>query len=123
MRSSAHTYNEPSLRHGEGASSAFDVDAGHRSPDLQPTVRKPYSFSYTIFDENTGLTHARDETADEEGVVVGSYEVLDPDCVIRRVTYRASKESGFNVVDTQTRPCNELQKKRLESGGEEDSLY
>ena len=101
---------------------AFDA-AGHRSPDLQPTVRKPYSFSYTIYDENTGLTHARDETADEEGVVVGSYEVLDPDCVIRRVTYRASKEIGFNVVDTQTRPCNELQMKRLESGGEADFIF
>ena len=81
-------------------------------------MRKPYSFSYTIYDENTGLTHARDETADEEGVVAGSYEVLDPDCVIRRVTYRASRESGFNVVDTQTRPCNDVQRKRLESGGE-----
>ena len=27
--------------------------------------------------------------------MVGSYEVLDPDCVIRRVTYRAVMESSL----------------------------
>jgi hypothetical protein len=63
------------------------------------------------------MTHARDETASDDGVVVGSYEVLDSNCFVRKVTYKASKEAGFNVIDTATRPCSEEQRRYLEQGG------
>ena len=36
---------------------------------------KPYSFNYSILDEETGVTHSRDESSDEKGVIRGSYEV------------------------------------------------
>ena len=36
--------------------------------------------------------------------------------------FRASKELGFNVVNTQTRPCTDVQKKRLEAGGKDGSI-
>ena len=41
-----------------------------------PPQGKPYSFNYSILDEDTGVTHSRDETSDHEGVVRGSYEVI-----------------------------------------------
>ena len=52
----------------------------------------PYAFSYTILDENTGLTHAREEEGNEHGVVTGSYEVLEPNCRVRKVEYRYLRE-------------------------------
>ena len=36
---------------------------------------KPYSFNYSILDEKTGITHSRDESSDDQGVIRGTYEV------------------------------------------------
>ena len=36
---------------------------------------KPYSFNYSILDEETGISHAREESSDDRGVVRGNYEV------------------------------------------------
>ena len=35
----------------------------------------PYSINYSILDEETGITHSRDESSDDRGVVRGSYQV------------------------------------------------
>ena len=46
---------------------------------------KPYSFNYSILDEETGISHAREESSDDRGVVRGSYEVkvrLQPEALI-----------------------------------------
>ncbi len=82
-------------------------------PVQLPGVKEPYAFSYTILDENTGLTHSREEEGDEHGVVVGSYEVLEPDCHLRRVRYRADREHGFDVLGVERRPCDEQQRRAL----------
>ncbi|TRY76401.1 hypothetical protein TCAL_05339 [Tigriopus californicus] len=76
-----------------------------------------YGFEYSVFDENSGLTHSRQESGDENGVVTGSYEVLEPDCTIRRVTYRADEVHGFDVLNIERIPCNEQQRKNLEQTG------
>ena len=36
---------------------------------------QPYSFNYSILDDKTGITHSRDESSDDEGVIRGTYEV------------------------------------------------
>ncbi len=45
--------------------------------------------------------------------MTGSYEVLDPNCFVRKVTYEASREIGFNVIETTTRPCSDEQRRML----------
>ena len=36
---------------------------------------KPYSFNYSILDEETGISHSREESSDDRGVVRGAYKV------------------------------------------------
>ena len=55
----------------------------------------------------TGITHSRKETADENGVVRGVYEVLEPNCVIQRVEYQADYVKGFKVLKTSKRSCQQ----------------
>eukprot|EP00095_Tigriopus_kingsejongensis_P006792 snap_masked-scaffold608_size125128-processed-gene-0.5 protein:Tk06792 transcript:snap_masked-scaffold608_size125128-processed-gene-0.5-mRNA-1 annotation:"GK10226" len=82
---------------------------------IQLSLQKhAYGFSYSVFDENTGLTHAREESGDENGVVTGSYEVLEADCTIRRVTYRADDVHGFDVLNIEKIPCSDEQRRTLE---------
>jgi len=63
--------------------------------DIDPS----YTFGYQVSDAKTGDSKTREETR-EGGVVTGSYTVADPDGRIRRVTYTADAEHGFNAVVT-----------------------
>lgn len=50
-------------------------------------------------------------------MVTGSYEVLEPDCTIRRVTYRADEVHGFDVLNIEKIPCTDQQRQTLEQTG------
>ena len=76
-------------------------------------MEKSYAFEYSVQEDLTGITHSRKETADENGVVRGVYEVLEPNCVIQRVEYQADHVKGFKVLKTSKRSC---QQKDLLSG-------
>ncbi|XP_071443009.1 cuticle protein 21-like [Hetaerina americana] len=56
-----------------------------------------YSFSYDVSDAETGDTKTQSESM-ENGVVKGSYSVVDPDGVKRTVEYTADAVNGFNAV-------------------------
>ena len=58
-----------------------------------------YQFGYSVADAKTGDAKSREETRDGNSVT-GSYTVADPDGRIRRVTYTADAENGFNAVVT-----------------------
>ena len=63
-----------------------------------------FSYSYNVFDEETGDSKAVSQTRDGDKVS-GSYSVLDPDGTIRTVTYTADAENGFRAtVDRQQGP-------------------
>jgi hypothetical protein len=57
------------------------------------------TIGYSVSDAKTGDSKTREETRDGD-VVTGSYSVADPDGRIRRVTYTADAENGFNAVVT-----------------------
>ena len=59
-------------------------------------------------DKSTGITHSRVEAIDFFGVAHGYYEVLEPDCVVRRVQFNAEVSSGFRVLSINKRNCDEL---------------
>ncbi|XP_071442891.1 cuticle protein 7-like [Hetaerina americana] len=61
--------------------------------DPNPT----YNFSYDVSDAETGDTKTQSESL-ENGVVKGSYTVVDPDGVKRTVEYTADAVNGFNAV-------------------------
>jgi len=58
-----------------------------------------YSFGYSVADSKSGDAKTREEHS-ENGVVTGSYTVAQPDGRLRRVTYTADAEHGFNAVVT-----------------------
>lgn len=58
-----------------------------------------YRFGYSVADTKTGDSKTREETRDGNSVT-GSYTVADPDGRLRRVTYTADAENGFNAVVT-----------------------
>lgn len=58
-----------------------------------------YRFGYSVADAKTGDAKSREETRDGNSVT-GFYTVADPDGRIRRVTYTADAETGFNAVVT-----------------------
>jgi len=63
--------------------------------DIDPS----YSFGYSVADSKSGDAKTREEHS-EGGVVTGSYTVAQPDGRLRRVTYTADAEHGFNAVVT-----------------------
>ena len=71
------------------------VEAKTEIVDIDPS----YRFGYSVADAKTGDSKTREETRDGD-VVTGSYSVADPDGRIRRVTYTADAENGFNAVVT-----------------------
>lgn len=71
------------------------VEAKTEIVDIDPS----YRFGYSVADAKTGDSKTREETRDGN-VVTGSYSVADPDGRIRRVTYTADAENGFNAVVT-----------------------
>ncbi|XP_028170641.1 cuticle protein 7-like isoform X2 [Ostrinia furnacalis] len=60
-----------------------------------------YSFSYGVSDPHTGDQKDQQETL-QNGVVHGSYSLVEPDGHLRRVTYTADKINGFNAVVERT---------------------
>ncbi|KAG7157907.1 Cuticle protein 16.8-like 1 [Homarus americanus] len=63
----------------------------------------PYQFGWIVDDEATANFQTRQETGDEEGVVTGCYQVLDPNGLVRTVTYRAD-DGGFRVLSLTRGP-------------------
>lgn len=60
-----------------------------------------YSFSYGVADPSTGDHKDASETL-QNGVVHGSYSLVEPDGHVRRVTYTSDKINGFNAVVERT---------------------
>ncbi|CAH2008811.1 unnamed protein product [Acanthoscelides obtectus] len=60
-------------------------------------VPKPYQFEYGVSDPHTGDHKHQWEAKDEQGVVRGSYSLLEPDGTTRIVDYIADK-AGFRAV-------------------------
>ncbi|XP_063361890.1 cuticle protein 7-like [Cydia amplana] len=60
-----------------------------------------YSFSYGVADPATGDQKNAAETL-QNGVVHGSYSLVEPDGHVRKVTYTADKVNGFNAVVERT---------------------
>lgn len=60
-----------------------------------------YSFSYGVADPSTGDHKDAAETL-QNGVVHGSYSLVEPDGHVRKVTYTADKVNGFNAVVERT---------------------
>ena len=74
---------------------------------FQASKTNSYSFEYSTQDGETGITHSRKETADEFGVVRGVYELLEPNCIIRRIEYQADQVHGFQILGMSTKSCKE----------------
>ena len=77
----------------------------------QASASNSYVFEYSVQAEDTGVTHSRKETADEYGVVRGVYEVLEPNCIIRRIEYQADHRHGFQILGITQRSCQEEKQK------------
>ncbi|CAG9093510.1 hypothetical protein JYU34_012994 [Plutella xylostella] len=60
-----------------------------------------YSFNYGVADPATGDQKSASETL-QNGVVHGSYSLVEPDGHVRRVTYTADNVNGFNAVVERT---------------------
>ncbi|CAG5032840.1 unnamed protein product [Parnassius apollo] len=56
-----------------------------------------YSYSYGVNDPSTGDHKDATETL-QNGVIHGSYSLVEPDGHVRKVTYTADKVNGFNAV-------------------------
>lgn len=68
-----------------------------------PAPRRPYSFSYSATDPRDGSSHARSETSDVTGRVVGFYTLRTADGRSRRVNYVAD-ERGFRAEVVTNEP-------------------
>ena len=80
---------------------------------FQDSASKSYAFEYSVQDE-LGITHSRKETSDEYGLVRGVYEVIEPNCAIRRLEFQADKRNGFQILGITNRSCQEQgQRKNL----------
>lgn len=60
-----------------------------------------YQFSYGVSDPATGDQKDASESL-QNGVVHGSYSLVEPDGHLRRVTYTADNVNGFNAVVERT---------------------
>jgi len=93
-----HIVHQPAVRTvavAPAARAPVVVEAESEIVDIDPS----YRFGYSVADANTGDSKTREETRDGN-FVSGSYSVADPDGRIRRVTYTADAENGFNAVVT-----------------------
>lgn len=57
---------------------------------------EPYSFSYSVNDEQSGAALTREESQDANGNVVGFYHITDAEGRLRRVDYTAGPD-GFKA--------------------------
>ncbi|KAK4296510.1 hypothetical protein Pmani_031000 [Petrolisthes manimaculis] len=93
-----------------GLPATLDVpqhDASLPKPSLMPSVlpkqqethsnpRASFNYRYQVKATDTGDEKSHQETL-ENGVLVGSYSVVQPDGTLRTVTYRADDVSGFQA--------------------------
>ncbi|CAL4121870.1 unnamed protein product [Meganyctiphanes norvegica] len=68
-----------------------------------PMKGMPYNFGWIVDDEATANYQTRQETANNEGVVMGCYQVLEPTGLVRTVTYIAD-DGGFRVLNLTNGP-------------------
>lgn len=66
-----------------------EVEEAHPAPE-------PYSFSYAVKDDQSGVNLSREESQDAAGNIVGFYHILDAEGRVRRVDYTAGPE-GFKA--------------------------
>ena len=71
----------------------------HVEEEVEIEASPNYSFGYSVADVRSGDAKTREESRDGDQVV-GSYTVADPDGRLRRVTYTADKEHGFQATVT-----------------------
>ncbi|KAG6450319.1 cuticle protein 21 [Manduca sexta] len=91
-------YAAPAIAHAVAAPIVKTVAAVRAEPiDPNPA----YSFSYGVADPSTGDHKDATETL-QNGVVHGSYSLVEPDGHLRKVTYTADKINGFNAVVERT---------------------
>ncbi|XP_072931788.1 sodium/potassium-transporting ATPase subunit alpha-4-like [Epargyreus clarus] len=91
----AHTIAAPAI---QPVAHAVAAPVVHAEPiDPNPA----YSFSYGVADPSTGDHKDASETL-QNGVVHGSYSLVEPDGHVRKVTYTADKVNGFNAVVERT---------------------
>ena len=64
--------------------------------DTRDDTNPNYSFSYGVSDQKTGDQKSQEERL-INGVVRGSYSLVEADGTIRRVTYIADKVNGFSA--------------------------
>ncbi|XP_026317662.1 cuticle protein 21-like [Hyposmocoma kahamanoa] len=86
------------------AAPAYSAPVVHAAPVVraEPVDPNPaYSFAYGVADPTTGDQKDASETL-QNGVVHGSYSLVEPDGHLRRVTYTADKINGFNAVVERT---------------------
>ncbi|XP_050540325.1 uncharacterized protein LOC126904964 [Daktulosphaira vitifoliae] len=70
-------------------------------------IAKPfYSFSYGVSDPNTGNKQSHSQTRDGS-LVKGEYTVLEPNGVLRLVSYIADAENGFQASVRYIQPSTE----------------
>ncbi|CAB3223791.1 unnamed protein product [Arctia plantaginis] len=97
----AHTYAAPAIAHTYAAAPIVKAVAAPivRAEPVDPNPA--YSFSYGVADPATGDHKDASETL-QNGVVHGSYSLVEPDGHVRKVTYTADKINGFNAVVERT---------------------
>ncbi|XP_013198772.1 cuticle protein 7 [Amyelois transitella] len=106
-----HAYAAPAIAAPYAAAYAPAISHAYAAPVVKavaPVVRAEpidpnpaYSFSYGVADPTTGDQKDAAETL-QNGVVHGSYSLVEPDGHLRRVTYTADKINGFNAVVERT---------------------
>ncbi|XP_045448633.1 cuticle protein 21-like [Melitaea cinxia] len=101
-----HSYAAPALTHSYAApvAVAAPVIKTVAAPVVQAEPIDPnpaYSYAYGVADPHTGDHKDAQETL-QNGVVHGSYSLVEPDGHLRKVTYTADKVNGFNAVVERT---------------------
>ncbi|CAH0719553.1 unnamed protein product, partial [Brenthis ino] len=108
-------YGAPALSHSYAAPIAYSapVIKSYAAPVAVKTVatqvlkaepidpNPAYSYAYGVADPHTGDHKDAQETL-QNGVVHGSYSLVEPDGHLRKVTYTADKVNGFNAVVERT---------------------
>ncbi|CAH4032690.1 unnamed protein product [Pieris brassicae] len=88
-----HAYAAPAITHTIAAAPVVRAEPVDPNP--------AYTYSYGVNDPSTGDHKDAQETL-QNGVVHGSYSLVEPDGHLRKVTYTADHVNGFNAVVERT---------------------
>ncbi|XP_043205132.1 loricrin-like [Amphibalanus amphitrite] len=66
-----------------------------------PGSLQPYEYQYDVNVPETGDQKSHTEQRDDAGVVVGNFQVVDPNGDLRKLFYRVEGNSGFVITDQQ----------------------